>query len=181
MGLFQKQCAASALTQENKMAGVVDKNGIQWERCNACAGWVKIQDLLYERPSEAHEYGRDLCITCATKPLTNSFFALPSEKVGEIVQQQLVTVSIPKPLQLYCPKPDYDLCYIDTLGGESLVMVVYLAGDCNTFKWPFNTEFRTEEKQRLEIIQALYDDRECGRISADCNEAILPDGTKITF
>lgn len=48
------------------MSGVIDEDGTQWEHCNACGGWVRIQDLLYEAKSEEHPYGRDLCATCAT-------------------------------------------------------------------------------------------------------------------
>jgi hypothetical protein len=50
------------------MSGVVDKNGVQWERCNGCAGWVNINQLRYEKPSEKYQYGRDLCPRCAALP-----------------------------------------------------------------------------------------------------------------
>jgi hypothetical protein len=49
------------------MSGVIDKNGQQWEHCNACGAWVKFQDLAYEPPSEEHKYGRDLCPKCVRK------------------------------------------------------------------------------------------------------------------
>lgn len=53
------------------MAGVVDEHGQQWERCNGCSEWVKIQKLEYEQPSERYPYGRDLCFTCAMKVVLN--------------------------------------------------------------------------------------------------------------
>jgi ribosomal protein L34E len=46
------------------MCGVVDEQGQQWERCNECGKWVRIQNLCYEQPSENHPYGRDLCTKC---------------------------------------------------------------------------------------------------------------------
>lgn len=38
------------------MAGVIDSNGQQWERCNVCCEFVPIQTLLYD--------GRDICPAC---------------------------------------------------------------------------------------------------------------------
>lgn len=67
------------------MAGVIDADGQQWERCNGCAEFVKIETLLYEQPSEEFKYGRDLCPTCA------------SGAPGTIVPQQLLTIAIPLP------------------------------------------------------------------------------------
>lgn len=46
------------------MSGVL-VNGIQWERCNQCGGWERIERLGYEKPSKAHPVGRDLCRRCA--------------------------------------------------------------------------------------------------------------------
>lgn len=46
------------------MAGVIDERGQQWEHCNACGDFVKLQDLQYEPKSESYPYGRDLCIRC---------------------------------------------------------------------------------------------------------------------
>jgi len=48
-----------------QMSGVII-DGVQWEKCNACLAWVRIQDLWYEVPSVAHRYGRDLCAACGT-------------------------------------------------------------------------------------------------------------------
>lgn len=45
--------------------GVIDRNGVQWEHCNHCSRMVRLEDLGYERPSELHKCGRDLCVVCA--------------------------------------------------------------------------------------------------------------------
>lgn len=50
------------------MSGVIDERGQQWEHCNACTNFVRIQDLLYEQPSEKFEHGRDICPTCWDLP-----------------------------------------------------------------------------------------------------------------
>src|SRR6185369_12352940 len=49
------------------MSGVIDENGVQWQHCHICRGWVRIQDLLYEEPSDAHPYGRDIGPCCKSK------------------------------------------------------------------------------------------------------------------
>lgn len=60
------------------MSGVIDENGVQWEHCHGCLGegtpdysergkWVRIDDLVYERPSIEFPYGRDLCWECGEK------------------------------------------------------------------------------------------------------------------
>lgn len=54
------------------MAGVIDGHGQQWERCNNCEKWVKIQDLCYEKPSLNFDCGRDLCPNCASHMPTNT-------------------------------------------------------------------------------------------------------------
>ena len=46
------------------MSGVIDKRGQQWEHCNICSEFVRIQDLGYEKPSKEFEHGRDVCIKC---------------------------------------------------------------------------------------------------------------------
>ena len=46
------------------MSGVIGSDGVQWEHCNCCGGWVKLQLLHYEKPSERYKYGRDLCTGC---------------------------------------------------------------------------------------------------------------------
>jgi len=47
------------------MSGVIDEFG-QWEHCHSCGEFVLIQHLRYEKPSEAHPYGRDLCAKCCS-------------------------------------------------------------------------------------------------------------------
>ncbi|MGV0986778.1 MAG: hypothetical protein ACOYB2_19700 [Limnohabitans sp.] len=47
------------------MSGVIDENGVQWEHCNVCGAFVRIEELLYEDPTPAHPYGLDVCPTCA--------------------------------------------------------------------------------------------------------------------
>lgn len=46
------------------MSGVVDDNGVQWERCNECSKWVRYEELRYKEPSAEHQHGRDLCPRC---------------------------------------------------------------------------------------------------------------------
>lgn len=46
------------------MSGVIDSQGIQWERCNGCAKFIKMENLGYEEPSSHYKYGRSLCISC---------------------------------------------------------------------------------------------------------------------
>lgn len=46
------------------MSGVILDDGVQWEHCNVCAGWVRLEDLGYEPPTPAFTYGRDICIKC---------------------------------------------------------------------------------------------------------------------
>ena len=47
------------------MSGVICDDGVQWERCNGCGGWSKLDELYYERPNQKHPDGRDLCPRCA--------------------------------------------------------------------------------------------------------------------
>ena len=47
------------------MSGVIDKSGQQWEHCNECGKFVRIQWLRYEKPSIQFPCGRDLCRDCA--------------------------------------------------------------------------------------------------------------------
>lgn len=49
------------------MAGVIDDDGIQWERCNACTNWTRLQDMHYQFPGGDYPYGRDLCTACAAQ------------------------------------------------------------------------------------------------------------------
>lgn len=59
------------------MSGVIGSDGVQWERCNQCAGWCRIDRLLYaplnpdlplpqwakDRPEDA-KMPCDLCPRC---------------------------------------------------------------------------------------------------------------------
>lgn len=47
------------------MSGVIDEDGVQWERCNECGKWVRLERLVYAHPDEDHPYGQDLCHDCA--------------------------------------------------------------------------------------------------------------------
>lgn len=47
------------------MSGVIDGNGQQWEHCNGCGEFIKIQHLGYLKPTGRLDCGADLCIDCA--------------------------------------------------------------------------------------------------------------------
>lgn len=49
------------------MAGVIDKNGTQWEHCCICGRFVRLSNLGYERPSPTYPYGRDIGICCINR------------------------------------------------------------------------------------------------------------------
>lgn len=62
------------------MVGVIDESGQQWERCNGCCKFVRIEELRYEPPSKEYECGRDLCAACAgpdCEPQTPTVVVLP--------------------------------------------------------------------------------------------------------
>lgn len=46
------------------MSGVIDGNGQQWEHCNGCGAFIKIQHLGYLKPTDRLNCGADLCIGC---------------------------------------------------------------------------------------------------------------------
>ena len=50
--------------------GVIDDNGIQWEKCNSCGEFTKMNLLHYEQPSLLFKYGRDLCNICSKESVT---------------------------------------------------------------------------------------------------------------
>jgi hypothetical protein len=35
------------------MSGVIGDDGVQWERCNQCAGWERFELLAYAEPNPA--------------------------------------------------------------------------------------------------------------------------------
>lgn len=45
--------------------GVVDSNGQQWETCNGCSKYTKLEGLGYQKPNTVYKHGRDLCVKCA--------------------------------------------------------------------------------------------------------------------
>jgi hypothetical protein len=45
--------------------GIIDDDGVQWERTNCCGEFVKFDDLLYMQPTKDHPYGLDICANCA--------------------------------------------------------------------------------------------------------------------
>jgi len=49
------------------MSGVIDSNGQQWEHCNECGGWAKLQDLGYQPHSLKWNGPCDICMDCANK------------------------------------------------------------------------------------------------------------------
>jgi hypothetical protein len=49
------------------MSGIIDEKGIQWEHCNECTKFTKLDNLGYEPPTRKYKYGRDLCIDCTNK------------------------------------------------------------------------------------------------------------------
>lgn len=52
------------------MAGVIDSKGQQWEHCNVCGDFVKIQNLGFLRPSKPGLLDSlDVCMKCANEML----------------------------------------------------------------------------------------------------------------
>jgi hypothetical protein len=48
------------------VSGVLDKNGVQWEHCSVCGGWVDLDKLHYAPHPKYPNYpkGVDLCDSC---------------------------------------------------------------------------------------------------------------------
>ncbi len=46
------------------MSGVIDERGQQWEHCNGCGLFTRLEALGYEPPSTQFTCGRDLCLAC---------------------------------------------------------------------------------------------------------------------
>ena len=46
------------------MSGVIDDDGVQWERCDFCAKWQRLDNLGYEPPTREHKYGRMVGLCC---------------------------------------------------------------------------------------------------------------------
>lgn len=68
------------------------------------------------------------------------------------------------------------LYFRNTEGGDSILLVVYAAGDCDTFSWPLDTQYRPAAQQHENICRALYDEREMGNVPSTVRKAMLPDG-----
>jgi len=46
------------------MSGVIN-NGVQWEHCNECSAWVRLEELGFQPFSEKWKGPCDICIECA--------------------------------------------------------------------------------------------------------------------
>ena len=46
------------------MCGVIGEDGIQWERCNVCGEFTKMDNLGYLPRNLENEFGLDICISC---------------------------------------------------------------------------------------------------------------------
>ena len=46
------------------MSGVILGDGVQWERCNGCGKYCRLDEMRYEKPSTEHKHGRDMCPRC---------------------------------------------------------------------------------------------------------------------
>jgi hypothetical protein len=66
--------------------------------------------------------------------------------------------------------------------GDSLLLAMYPAGDCDTVPWPRdpNSGYWTEELWNEAMNISLYDAREMGDLDDD-HSVILPDGTIYNF
>lgn len=76
---------------------------------------------------------------------------------------------------------DSHLYFRNTEGEDSIVLVVYGAGDCDTFQWPLDLSYRDEATQRENILRAMYDEREMGHIPVSVRDVVLPDGTTLSL
>jgi hypothetical protein len=59
------------------MSGVIDERGVQWEHCNVCTQFKRIESLGYLPPNTTHPHGADICVDCANK--------LPQELLDSVV------------------------------------------------------------------------------------------------
>ena len=51
------------------MSGVIDSSGTQWEHCNGCGEFVRIDRLGYMKPTPGNPHGLDLCVNCVDTAL----------------------------------------------------------------------------------------------------------------
>lgn len=64
------------------MAGVIDKNGVQWEPCNKCGKYIRIEQLGYLCPSDAHKFGLDICVVCVDTGIRSGEFNFEDIRPG---------------------------------------------------------------------------------------------------
>lgn len=74
------------------MSGVIDENDVQWEHCNDCSEFIRINKLGYLKPTPEHEHGRDLCIACADKGIRSGKYEFDNIEPGEGWVAQEVSV-----------------------------------------------------------------------------------------
>lgn len=46
------------------MCGVIMEDGTQYERCNWCGEFTKLDEMFYMQPTPKYEHGLDLCENC---------------------------------------------------------------------------------------------------------------------
>jgi hypothetical protein len=46
------------------MSGVIDASGTQWEHCNKCGQFIRLDNLGYLPPGKEHPHGLDICLAC---------------------------------------------------------------------------------------------------------------------
>lgn len=78
------------------MSGIISDTGQQWEHCNECYGWVRIQHLGYQQPNSIHPRGRDLCVKCADALIRSG--ACTHTDILPASSWQLVEVDTPQSL-----------------------------------------------------------------------------------
>ena len=70
------------------MSGVIDEDGVQWERCNRCAGFTRFENLCYEEPTDEFRFGRDLCEDCVNAMLNGGPTILPTDQLRDQLSQE---------------------------------------------------------------------------------------------
>lgn len=63
--------------------------------------------------------------------------------------------------------------------GDSILLVRYPEGDCDTIKWPLRQGRDDEDKGRHDLASALYEASECGEFEG--RTVLLPDGSKFNI
>jgi hypothetical protein len=58
---------------------------------------------------------------------------------------------------------------------DSILVVRYPEGDCDTINWPF------KDKDAENLESALFDEREMGNVPSVTQSVLLPNGTTFTF